>query len=129
MGHLVGHIATLPTWAVATLGADAFDMAPGGEQLKSPSPETVEDALTQFDKNAADARTALESASDENLMGNWSLLSNGSTILTMPRVGVIRSFVMNHMIHHRGQLTVYLRENDVPVPAVYGPSADEGSMG
>jgi uncharacterized damage-inducible protein DinB len=61
-------------------------------------------------------------------MAPWSLLSGGKTIFTMPRVAVLRSFVMNHMIHHRAQLTVYLRMNDVPVPALYGPSADEGQM-
>ena len=128
MGHLVGHIANLPTWAPATLSHDTFDTAPGGEQFKTPLCETIKDALGAFDKNIADARAALEAASDENMMGNWSLLNNGATILTMPRVAVIRSFVMNHMIHHRGQLTVYLRENDLSVPSVYGPSADEGSM-
>ena len=62
-------------------------------------------------------------------MADWSLLNNDTEILTPPRVAVLRSFVMNQMIHHRGQLTVYVRENDVPIPAVYGPPADEGSMG
>ena len=62
-------------------------------------------------------------------MANWSLLAGGQTILTMPRVAVLRGMVMNHLIHHRGQLTVYFRMLDVPVPALYGPSADEGQMG
>jgi uncharacterized damage-inducible protein DinB len=78
-----------------------------------------------FDKNASAARAALAGASDEHLAKTWSLLAGGETLLSMPRIACIRSFVMNHTIHHRAQLTVYLRLNDVPVPAIYGPSADE----
>jgi uncharacterized damage-inducible protein DinB len=76
----------------------------------------------------AEARAALMAASDQNLMTPWSLLSGGKTIFTMPRVVVLRSMIMNHLVHHRGQLTVYLRMNDLPVPALYGPSADESNM-
>ena len=76
----------------------------------------------------AAARAAVAGASDEHLMKPWSLLSGGKTVLSMPRVAVWRSFVMNHLIHHRAQLGVYLRLNDIPVPSTYGPSADEGSM-
>jgi uncharacterized damage-inducible protein DinB len=71
------------------------------------------------------ARAALASADDDNMMAPWSLMAGGKTVMTMPRVAVIRSFVMNHIIHHRAQLTVYIRMNDIPVPAIYGPSADE----
>ena len=76
----------------------------------------------------AAGRDALAKASDEDMMKPWSLLSGGKTIFTLPRVAVFRGFVMNHMIHHRAQLGVYLRLNYVPVPAIYGPSADEGSF-
>jgi uncharacterized damage-inducible protein DinB len=78
-----------------------------------------------FDKNVAAAREAIAEADDERLLKQWSLLSGGKTIMTLPRIAVLRSFVLNHSIHHRAQLGVYLRLNDVPVPSIYGPSADE----
>ena len=81
-----------------------------------------------FDKNVAEARAALAGASDEHLLKSWSLLMGGREIFTLPRVAVLRGSVMNHLIHHRAQLGVYLRLNDVPVPALYGPSADEPGM-
>jgi uncharacterized damage-inducible protein DinB len=81
--------------------------------------------LATFDQNIARAREAIAEATDEELFKPWSLLNNGNTILTLPKIAVLRSFVMNHMIHHRAQLGVYLRLNDIPVPSVYGPSADE----
>ena len=84
--------------------------------------------LEVFDKKTAEARTAIAGASDETLLNNWTLLSGGQTIFTMPRIAVLRSFVMNHIVHHRAQLGVYLRLNNIPVPSVYGPSADEGKM-
>ena len=72
-------------------------------------------------------RTSTAGASDDQFMASWSLLAGGEPIFTMPRIACVRGMVMNHIIHHRGQLTVYLRLNDVPVPAIYGPSADEQS--
>jgi uncharacterized damage-inducible protein DinB len=81
--------------------------------------------LATFDDNVAKTREAIAGASDEQLFKPWSLMSNGNTILTMPKIAVVRNFVLNHMIHHRAQLGVYLRLNDLPVPSVYGPSADE----
>jgi uncharacterized damage-inducible protein DinB len=85
--------------------------------------------LANFEKNLAAARAALSGTNDEHLMKPWSLKMGGKTILTMPRVAVVRNFVLNHNVHHRAQLGVYLRLNDIPVPSVYGPSADEGSLG
>lgn len=125
MGALASHLANLPSWASLAIGADSFDMAPGGEAVRSPGCKSREEVLQMFDKNVADARTAINGATDEAIIQPWSLLSNGTTILTMPKVAVVRSFVLNHSIHHRAQLGVYLRLNDIPVPAVYGPSADE----
>jgi uncharacterized damage-inducible protein DinB len=84
--------------------------------------------LAMFDQNAASARKAIAGASDGDLMKPWSLLSGGKAVFTLPRIAVLRSFILNHTIHHRGQLSVYLRLNDVPVPSIYGPSADEGQM-
>ena len=78
-----------------------------------------------FDRDAAKARAGLAAASDAALMETWTLLAGGKTIFSMPRIAVLRTMVMNHLIHHRAQLGVYLRLNDLPVPALYGPSADE----
>jgi uncharacterized damage-inducible protein DinB len=84
--------------------------------------------LEKFDKNVVAARAAIAGSSDETLLKPWSLLAGGKTLFTMPRIACLRGFVMNHIIHHRAQLGVYLRLNDIPVPAIYGPSADEGQM-
>jgi len=126
LGQLTTHLANLVTWANSTVEADSFDLGPPGSQ--PPSIQALDsraDALEAFDKNIAAAREAIANASDETLMGIWSLRAAHQTLLSMPRIAVLRSFVMNHMIHHRAQLGVYLRLNNVPVPAVYGPSADE----
>jgi uncharacterized damage-inducible protein DinB len=90
--------------------------------------KTKEEALTAFDKGVAAARAALVPAEDAHLFKDWALLAGGKVILSMPRVACIRGFVMNHEIHHRGQLAVYLRLCDVAVPGMYGPSADETGM-
>jgi len=84
--------------------------------------------LDLFDKNVAAARAAISKASDEELYKTWTLLNGGKTFFSMPRIQVLRSMILNHVIHHRGQLSVYLRMNQVPVPSLYGPSGDEGSM-
>lgn len=126
LGYLAGHLASLPSWVVATLKEDSLDLAPpGGEPYRSPEYETREELLAAFDANVAAAREALAETPDEAFGESWSLLQGGETLFTMPRLAVVRSFVFNHMIHHRGQLTVYLRLNEVPVPGLYGPSADE----
>ncbi len=127
--ELATHRANLPSWTIPTLKEDSFDMAPkDGEPPKTPEVTTRNEMLEMFDKNVADAHAAIESASDEEFMKPWSLLSGGETLFSMPKIAVLRSFVMNHNIHHRAQLGVYLRLNDVPVPAIYGPTADEEMM-
>jgi uncharacterized damage-inducible protein DinB len=129
MGGLASHLTNIPTWAVLGIEKDSIDLAPGGvKQPPTPEIKTRSEMLATFDKNVASARAAIAGASDEHLFKPWSLLMNGKAVLTLPRVAVLRSFVMNHMIHHRAQLGVYLRLNDIPVPAVYGPSADEGAL-
>ena len=129
MGTLATHVALIPEWAGMTLNTPQFDVHPvGGPEMRPPVFKTRAEVLAHFDKSAADARAALAGASDEALMTPWSLLSAGTPIFTMPRVAVLRSMIMNHMIHHRAQLGVYLRLNDIPVPALYGPSADESNM-
>jgi uncharacterized damage-inducible protein DinB len=128
MGDLGSHLANILTWAETSMNTDSFDIAPEGKLLKIEPAKTREELLATFDKNAAAARQAIAGASDEHLMQPWTLLSNGQTVLSMPRAAVIRTFVLSHGIHHRGQLSVYLRLNDIPVPSIYGPSADEGSL-
>lgn len=125
MGGLAGHLANLPSWGSLTVGSDSFDMAPGGQPVTTPPLSSGEQVLTTFDENVAKTREAIAGASDEELFKPWSLMANGNIILTMPKIAVLRNFVMNHMIHHRAQLGVYLRLNDLPVPSIYGPSADE----
>ncbi|MGH9930811.1 MAG: DinB family protein [Pyrinomonadaceae bacterium] len=126
MGGLATHLSNIPTWAIYTIGQDSLDLAPGGKPM--PPMEIARsqaELLTTFDTNVMKARAAIASASDAELFKLWSLMSNGKTMLTMPKIVVLRNFVMNHLIHHRAQLGVYLRLNDIPVPSIYGPSADE----
>jgi uncharacterized damage-inducible protein DinB len=129
MGRLAGHVAEMVGWGALTLTADSFDVDPDGTGSHKPLIATSrKQLLAEFDKNVAEARAALAKAPDSGMMTEWSLKAHGNTLMSMPRIAVIRSMVMNHIIHHRAQLTVYYRLNGVPVPALYGPSADEGQM-
>jgi uncharacterized damage-inducible protein DinB len=128
MGGLATHLANLPCWAGYTIDQDALDIAPNGEPFRATLLNSHAEALETFDKNVAAARAAIAGAGDEQLFQLWTLMANGKALMSLPRVAVLRSFVMNHLIHHRAQLGVYLRLNDIPVPSIYGPSADEGSM-
>ncbi|MBV8732754.1 MAG: DinB family protein [Acidobacteriia bacterium] len=126
MGPLAIHLATLVGWTNDTIAKDNFDVAPQGQSSNQPPAiKSRADLLKTFDEGVVKARTALAGASDEHLLKPWSLLAGGKTLMTMPRTAVIRSFVLSHVIHHRAQLGVYLRLNDIPVPSIYGPSADE----
>jgi uncharacterized damage-inducible protein DinB len=126
MGWIVTHLANIPVWTVRALNQDDFDFSPGGAPPQRTIPlNSTAEVLARFDKNAADARVALARATDEALAEPWSLLSAGHKMFTLTRAEVIRNMVMNHSIHHRGQLTMYMRLNDIPVPGLYGPSADE----
>jgi uncharacterized damage-inducible protein DinB len=129
MGALATHISNMIGWTTDTMAKDSFDISPpGAPPYKEEPAASSKDLLDKFDKNVASARAALAGASDEQFMKPWSLLAGGKTLFTMPRIACIRGFVLNHTIHHRAQLGVYLRLNDIPVPAIYGPSADEGQM-
>jgi uncharacterized damage-inducible protein DinB len=125
LGGLATHLATINHWAEAIFGLDTFDVstAPPTTELKSRA-----EVLAAFDKNTATARKAIADSTDAHFMKSWTLKAGDHTVLTLPRVAVVRSFLLNHNIHHRAQLGVYLRLNDVPVPSIYGPSADEGNM-
>ncbi len=126
MGALATHIVNMPGWAVDTIAKDSFDIAPPGSPPYKEEPLTSrKELLERFDKNIAAARNAIAGAADEHWAKQWSLLMGGQNIFTMPRIAVVRSMILNHIIHHRAQLGVYLRLNDVPVPAIYGPTADE----
>jgi uncharacterized damage-inducible protein DinB len=130
LGRLAAHLAEIPGWAIETINRDSLDLAPpGAPPMQHSLPKTRQELLDAFDKKKTEARAALAGASDEHLMKTWSLLMGGNPIMTMPRTAVLRGFVMNHMIHHRAQMGVYLRLNNIPVPSIYGPSADEGQMG
>lgn len=125
MGDLSRHLATLPMWALSTMKQTELDLnPPGGAGFTPPKYESVGATLKSFDENVKGARAAIAAASDGEMMVMWTLKNGGHSIFSMPRVVVLRSFVMNHMIHHRAQLGVYLRLNDVPLPPIYGPTAD-----
>ena len=125
MGNLALHIVNLPKWAGLALHATEYDMNPPEGSDEPPRAFRSTSALLQeFDTNVEAARKAIEGTSDEAFMEGWTLKSGGHEVFTQPRVGVLRSFVMNHIYHHRGQLTVYLRLRDIPLPMVYGPTAD-----
>jgi uncharacterized damage-inducible protein DinB len=129
MGRLAGHLAELPMWGQMTIESDNHDIAPSGAPPQQGlTAKSRQEMLETFDKNVASMRAAITGASDDQLMKPWSLLKGGQTLMTMPKIAVLRGFVMNHTIHHRAQLGVYLRLNDVSVPSIYGPSADEGQM-
>jgi uncharacterized damage-inducible protein DinB len=123
LGRLASHVATIPDYMTVTLTNDELDFAKG--TYRPAVPTSTETLLDVFDESYEKALQTLESAGDETLRGMWSLKNGGHTIFTLPRIAALRSFVMNHLIHHRGQLSVYLRLLDVPVPGMYGPSADD----
>ena len=120
--QLAGHVAQLPGWITVTLETTELDVE---QPFPQPKLDTAADILAVFDGAVKEARALLEGAGSEALMVPWTLKMGEHEAFTMPRIGVLRSFVMNHIIHHRGQLTVYLRLNGQPLPALYGPSADE----
>jgi uncharacterized damage-inducible protein DinB len=126
LGDLALHIANLPTWAGFTLEYPELDLdPPGGAKWPARVWEGRDAMLKTFDKNVAEARALIAAASDAEMMKPWTLKKRGVSMMTLPKVAVLRSFVFNHSIHHRGQLTVYLRLKDVPLPNIYGPTADE----
>jgi len=126
LGRLACHVAETTHFAVAVATTDSMDFAKG--DYKRIGADGRKQLLEAFDKMAAEGRAAIAGAKDEDLGKPWSMFFDGKPIMTMPKVGVLRTAMMNHMIHHRGQLSVYLRLTGTPVPSIYGPSADEGNM-
>ena len=125
LGQLAGHIVNLPSWCNATLGTTVFDLDQLPTDLRSKNPTSRASLIEEFDSKVTSARNQLTSTTDGEFMTPWTLKKGGQEVFTLPRVSAIRSFVMNHLIHHRGQLSVYLRLKDVPLPSIYGPTADE----
>jgi uncharacterized damage-inducible protein DinB len=125
LGELATHITHIATWAQATLRGDAIDTESPDAPPRPAVPADSAGLLDRFDRNVAAARALLAETSDAEMMAPWTLRAGEHVVFTMPRAAVLRSFIFSHTIHHRGQLTVYLRLRDVPLPSIYGPSADE----
>jgi uncharacterized damage-inducible protein DinB len=123
MGRLAAHVAEMPGWAVVTVNADELDFGKG--DYKPAEAKSRAAALEILEKNVSAARAAIAGATDADFMKPWTLRAGDQVFFTMPKIAVLRSMVMNHTIHHRGQLSVYYRLTGVPVPGMYGPSADE----
>jgi uncharacterized damage-inducible protein DinB len=127
LARLAGHVAELPVWAERTLNNEGLDLAPVDAPPQPPFVMTSrQDMLERFDKRVGEARAAIARTSDEAFAKSWTLSRGGQTLFTLPRSVVLRNMFFNHIVHHRAQLGVYLRLNDVPLPPSYGPSADEG---
>lgn len=126
MGRLASHVAEMFGWTKETLTQDVLDFADG--DFTPFEPKTSEELLKFFDDHIATAKEILSKTPDDTFMTPWTMRNGEQVYFTMPKVAVMRTFVMNHIVHHRGQLSVYLRLNDIPVPSIYGPSADEGQM-
>ncbi len=120
LGHLAQLVAGMPGWQTLTLNNDKLDLSAGVSYTFEPT----EKLLEVFDRNVREAREALNAAPDANWNDPWSLTMGERVLMTLPRGVVVRQNI-NHFIHHRGQLTVYLRLLDVPIPMIYGPTADE----
>ena len=126
IGWNANHLAEIPGFVEGMLTRPSWDFAPvGGEHYQVPKLTSRREILDLFDRNVATARKAIAAVKDEEMGKMWSLLQAGKPIVTMPRAAVIRSLVLNHLIHHRAHVCVYLRLNDIPVPAMYLVSGDE----
>ncbi len=126
LGALASHIAEIPNWMDATLNMDELDFETF--EYKPPVATNNAELLQIFDECIAKAREHLQNATDEQLMSDWTMRMGDKIFFTVPKIGVVRDFIFNHTVHHRGQLSVYLRLNDVPLPGIYGPTADEPDM-
>lgn len=126
LGRLASHLAAIPSYGRMALESEEVDVnPPGGEPRRPPQFTKVDEMLAAFDRNVQLTRQALETVSEAELTKTFTLKNAGHTILSLPRKATLRVLMMNHLIHHRAQLGVYLRLNDVPLPRTYGPSADE----
>lgn len=128
LGYLANMVATIPMWINMQISKDELDIAPkDGSKMENKRLETSEELLAALDKAAAGAREAFAGTDDEHMKTNWQLLAGGNVVQKAPRYEMIQDTI-NHWVHHRGQLTVYLRLLEAKVPALYGPSADDKSF-
>jgi len=127
LGQLASHIASVPGGVARILQQDSFDVNQG--TFVPAQPKSMQEVLTVFEQSVRDAEQCLQNMTDDRAPSNWRLLRGDRELMTLPRVGFARSIMMNHWYHHRGQLSVYLRLLDVPLPVIYGPSADESPFG
>lgn len=126
MGWLLQHLTDVASWVAPTLRQDTLDLT----GFEPPKPATaVGPVLAKFEEEVKTARAALEATDDEALHRIWTMTMGGKTLVEKKKIDVLREFILSHHIHHRAQMGMYLRLNDIPVPAIYGPSADEGSFG
>lgn len=123
LGQLALHVATIPGWVGSVLQPDSWDASESSGQKEA---ETLDELIPALEESVRSAKETLEWLDEEKAAGLWSITAGDATLMTMPRIAVVRSIMLNHWYHHRGQLSVYLRLLDVPVPSIYGPSADEG---
>ena len=127
LGYLAALVATMPGWIAMMVNQDGLDLRPpGGASYKQPDLRTRRELLEGLEAGVAKAREALQRTTDEHLMTPWKFMAAGKVLSEAPRHVMISDAVFSHLAHHRGQLTVYLRLNEAKVPALYGPSADEG---
>jgi uncharacterized damage-inducible protein DinB len=127
LGQLAWHVATVPANVARLAQQESFDVTQGN--FTPPNPKSLDEVLTAYDENVRDAEQTLKGMTEQHAQGNWRLMKKDTELATRPRIGVLRSIMLNHWYHHRGQLSVYLRMLDVPVPSIYGPSADESPFG
>jgi uncharacterized damage-inducible protein DinB len=122
LGGLAAHIAQIPHWGEAILDRDSYDVA---QPSRPPAASTQIAVLEAFDRHVTAVRRRLLERSEAELLAPWTLKRGAQTLMLMPRIVALRSFLIHHIIHHRGQLTVYLRLQNVPLPPLYGSTADE----
>jgi uncharacterized damage-inducible protein DinB len=122
LGQLACHVAQIPEYITSTIRLERLDLSGAEKPVEA---TTRKELLDAFDAKAADAREALSGVSDEELAKVWTLAFKGQQVFSMPRAAVLRTMCLSHLYHHRAQLGVYLRMNDVAIPGMYGPSADE----
>ena len=127
LGYLAALVATMPGWAAAMIELDQLDVTAAGE-YQTRSRTSTRELLEVFDQAVEKARKALAATTDEHLMTTWKMLAGGHVVSEQPRYVAIRDGAINHLAHHRGQLTVYLRLNEAAIPSIYGPTADEKSF-
>jgi uncharacterized damage-inducible protein DinB len=125
MGGLATHLARLPHWGTHILTSGGHDLAASAGNAAAESEPSRDAVVALFDAHVSEVRRALVGMTDGELSVPWALKDGSTTLLTMPRIEALRRFLLHHVIHHRGQLTVYLRLQNVPLPPIYGPSADE----